>query len=639
MLGRIRAIFAHSWIARISAAVLAVAFGAWGIQGALTGGGVGAQDVATVGAGGAVSVADFDGEFRRALEGEAQSLAQKGSGSADPSAVPPPLRREVGEAVLKRLVNEQVLVAHAHAIGLSVPDAIVRDSIFAIPAFKGPDGQFDRARFDQVLQANHMTEPQVLGLVRNEILTQAAIDPVRDPAAVPPVITRTLFDYAAETRALAIVDVPSASVPAPAAPDDATLRRFYTNHPGSFTVPAFRHIRVVVLSPDTVGRDIHVSEADIRSAYAAARFQLFKPARRTVEVATLPDEARAASVARFWQGGADWKQVEAMAQGDGGTATELTDAAEREFPSPSLGTAVFAAEIGKIAGPAKEELGGFATFRVVDIKPASGDYGSEHDTLRDALATQRAAALIPDRVDRLQDAIAGGGLDKIPADLGAVAAAGTLDEHGTTPEGEPAPLPATGALRNAIIARAFSQAAGAPAQLVQGPKNSGWYALAVDTVTPPRRRTFDEARADVLRDWTAAAQAHAANERATAIYTAAVASHSLDAAGLPVQHPPAFRRGGSTPAGVPSGLVPVAFTMKEGAVTMAASPDGYAVAVLTAINHPQPASEQAGFDRLGAEAREALGNDAALAYTAALTERARPQVNAAAVERVIGEEP
>ena len=280
MLAQIRAVFAHSWIARISAVVLAISFGAWGIGGALTGGGPGAQDVATVRGGGAVSLTDFETQFDRALEQEAQSMAQGGGGSADPSALPPPLRHEVGQEVLRRLVTEQVLVGHAREIGLSVPDDIVRASIFAIPAFKGPDGQFDHARFDQVLQANHLTEAQVLTMVRNEVLDQGLIDPVRAPVVVPPVLVRTLYDYAAETRTLDLVDVPLASMPAPAAPDDATLQRFFRNHPALFTVPEYRKIRVVVLSPDTVGRGVSVSEADIRAAVAAAEPRLFKPARR-----------------------------------------------------------------------------------------------------------------------------------------------------------------------------------------------------------------------------------------------------------------------------------------------------------------------------------------------------------------------
>ncbi|MDT8872482.1 hypothetical protein RAA17_18360 [Komagataeibacter rhaeticus] len=82
--------------------------------------------------------------------------------------------------------------------------------------------------------------------------------------------------------------------------------------------------------------------------------------------------------------------------------------------------------------------------------------------LHDQIAHTRAQALLADRVQKLQDAIAGGGLDSIPADLGAVAVSGDLDASGNTHEGTPAPIPGSDAVRQAVIARVFSQAKGQP---------------------------------------------------------------------------------------------------------------------------------------------------------------------------------
>lgn len=632
MLAQIRRIFAHSWIARIMAAVLAVAFGAWGIQGALTGSGPGAGDVATV-RGGAVSADAFDNAYRRALDDAAQSMAGN-NGPADPSSLPPQIRREVAQQVLRRLVTEQVLVAHARTIGLSVPDAMLREAVFAIPAFRGSDGTFDRQRFDQLLQANHLTETRLLALVRDEMLTQGLIDPVRAGVVMPAPIVRTLFDYAAEQRSVAYVQVRTADMPAPPPPDEAVLRRFQDNHPKLFTVPEYRTIRVVVLSPETVSRDIHVSEEDIKAEYAREEPRLHKPARRSVEVATVSSEAQARALLSFWQNGGNWAQVQALAEKDGGTAVALSDASEGEFPSKALGAAVFAAADGGYAGPVKEELGGFAVLRVTGATAASGDYASMHDQLRDKIAEGRASSTIADRVDRLQDAIAGGGLDRIPADLGAAAAEGTLDAQGMTKDATPAPLPGTDAMRQAIANRAFAELKGAPPELVQGP-GGGWFAVEVTAIEPAHRKSFAEARADVLRAWTEDAQRHAANESATRIYTAARSTHTLDGAGLPVQHPAPFGRNGGG-ADVPPALVRVAFGLKQGDAAMVGTTDGFAVGVLESVVHPTPASEQTGYDRLSEQATAALGNDLEIAYAAHLTDGATPRINEDAVRRVVG---
>ena len=56
-----------------------------------------------------------------------------------------------------------------------------------------------------------------------------------------------------------------------------------------------------------------------------------------------PDEATARSLPRSGTAGADWAAMQKAAQAAGGSATELDDATEAEFPSAELAKAVFAA--------------------------------------------------------------------------------------------------------------------------------------------------------------------------------------------------------------------------------------------------------------------------------------------------------
>ena len=636
MLAQIRTIFANSWVARIGAALLAVAFGAWGIQGALfgQGGANGGADIATV-QGRHVTLDAFGNAYQRQLQQSAQAMAQQTGQPADPSSLPAEAKSEIAQSVLQNLVTQAALVARAEQLGLSVPDASLRQTIFSIPQFKGPDGQFDRRTFNQVLAANNLTEARVLDLVRDEMLTRALIEPVRSGAVAPPAMVRTLFDFGAETRTVQMVSVPDASMPAPAAPDDATLRRFYDNHPQLFTVPETRHIRAVVLSPETVGRDITIPESAIRAAYDAERATVFKPERRSAEIVTVPDAGKAAALASFWRGGASWPQVEAQAAADGAFATALPDAQESEFPTAGLGHDVFAAKPGEVAGPITDAAGSVVLL-VTKVTPAVGDYASEHDALRDRLAAARATSGMQDRVDRLADAIAGGGLDKIPTGLGAEAVEGTLDAAGNTPDGGPAPIPGSDALRQAIIAAAFAARQGAPPNLTPGPGH-GDYALSVEEVTPAHERPFDAARDQVLRLWTADARQREANAAATAIYTAAKAAHALSpaiASGRAVDSPPAFHRGGA-PSGVPPQLAAVVFGLAQGDATMVGTADGFTVGVLTAIGHPQPADDQAAYDRLKGEIVRAISDDLEISYAQSVAAAAKPQINAAAMGRAI----
>ncbi len=636
MLGQIRTIFANSWVARIAAVLLAVAFGAWGIQGALTGGGAGADDVATV-AGQSVTAVDFDSAYQRALDQEAQQMARAQGGAPDPNALPPEMKKEIGAEVIRELVQQRAIVAQAAKLGLRVPDDVLRQTVFAMPVFQN-NGQFDRQRFDQVLQASRLTEKRVLDLERDELMARGLIEPVRASAVAPSVLVKSLFDFIAETRTIDLVNVPFAAVPPPPEPDPAVLHRFYVNHPNAFQAPEYRHVRAVVLSPETIAPDVTVPEAEIRTAYAAQEQRLFKPARRSVQVVTVPTQPKANGIAALWRGGAQWASVKALAESDGGTAVSLADAAERELPSPALGHAVFTADEGAITDPVQDGAG-WVVLRVIGSKAASGDYDSERATLREQIAERHAASAIQDKVDKLQDAVAGGGLDKIPTDTGAVAAEGTLDAQGMTQAGDPAPLPGSPALRTALIAHAFAIAKGTPATLQSGPGGS-YYAVEVQAVTPPRKLGFDAALPSVVKQWHDEAVRHAAEVRAAAIYADAQAAHALGPAaakaGLAVSSAGPFSRA-RPPAGVPAPLARVVFGLRTGTATMVQTGDGYVVALVTGIAHPPVASESRQFDQLQAQVRGSVANDIEASYAAWVVRETKPKLNEGVVTRVLGQ--
>lgn len=636
MLSRMRTVFAQSWLARGLALVLALSFGAWGIQGALLGGGVGAENVARVD-GRPITAQAFDRAYRGELARAAERLGAQQGTPVDPATIPPPMRRGIAQATLAQLVDDAAVVAQGRHLGLSVPDEAIRQAVFGIPQFKGPDGKFDRARFDAVLSQNNLTEARLLDLVRDQLMTEAVLSPIQAAATVPAPMFHLLYDYGAEQRRVQLVEVPFAVMPAPPAPDAATLHRFYLNHPKAFAVPELRRIRVVLLSRQTVARDVQVPDAQVTAAFDAQRARLIKPERRSIRVAVLTDRAKAAAIATFWKGGAGWPSVQAMAAKDGGSTVSLDHSAQIEIPSATLGKAVFAAAPGTVSGPVEGDQG-WNVFEVTDVQAPSGDVASAREQVREQLAEQRAATTIQDRVDRLQDAIAGGGLDRIPAGLGAVAAEGTLDAQGDTAAGEPAPLPGTEAIRRAIVARAFAQKPGAAAQLEPGPEGS-YFALEVLGVTPASERDEAAARADVARLWRQDAIRREADERATAIYVAARAARALgpaaSQAGLAVMNPAPFRRLGA--GSVPPSLTTVAFGLAIGDAAMVETATGFDVAVLVAVLHPPPGAGDPGAARLREELQRSLADDLETGYARDLTRRAAPRIDAATVDRIIGQ--
>ncbi|TLU73896.1 peptidylprolyl isomerase [Lichenicoccus roseus] len=638
MITYFRHLFVDSWAGRAFAVLIFAAFVLWGVGDFFTKLG-GAPDASTVAAVGdrKIGIDDFNNAFHAQLD----QVARQSGGDA--SSLPQQERAQVAMQVLQGLVSRAEALREATRLGLVVPDDVLRQTIFDLPLFKGPDGQFQRSRFDAWLQQNRLTEARVLSIFRDDLTANALVEPLRVGAKAPAVLVRHAYDFAAQTRTVDLVSFPFAAGPAPAPPDQGTLQRYYDNHPQQFQAPEYRRVKLVLLSPQTIARSIDVPEADERALFRAQNNNGSVPEKRSVQVITAPSEARAQALATLWRGGAGWPQMQAAATDS--VPVALDDAARATFPSPEMGSLAFGAKAGEVAGPLKTETG-WVLLKVTKVDPAvTHSFADSRQALHDQIAAARVRDLLADRVQKLQDVIAGGGasgsgLDQVPADLGAVAAEGTLDAQGMTQAGEPAPLPGTDAQRQAIIATAFAQKQGAPPELKQGPDDAE-YALSVEQVTPAAALPFAAVQ-DRVRDAVVAdARRRQAEQQAATLFAAARKAGGLAKlpAGTPglagLVHQPPFGRSGP-PAGVPPQLRQIAFSLKVGQSTMVPGADGFVVATVTGVQHPDPASNRMAYDRLQANLDGSVANDIEVAYATLLRGRKQPTLNAQAIRSVVG---
>ena len=178
------------------------------------------------------------------------------------------------------------------------------------------------------------------------------------------------------------------------------------------------------------------------------------------------------------------------------------DATEVQFPDPDLAKAVFAAPADTVSEPVKGQLGWFVV-KVTKITAGTvTTFDQAKDKLRDQVLAAKAADLMYDRANKLDQLLGNGtSLDDLPGDLGVVGVAGTLDSKGETQAGEPAPIPGPAELKAAIIAAAFQAHQGDPPQLteVQTPSTGGsaYYALTVESIIPPGMKPFDAVKDQV----------------------------------------------------------------------------------------------------------------------------------------------
>src|SRR6516165_8361280 len=62
-------------------------------------------------------------------------------------------------AAIRQIFSEILLDERVHALGLALSDAEVAKQITNDPGFRGPNGQFDRFRFEQIIRNAGYTEP------------------------------------------------------------------------------------------------------------------------------------------------------------------------------------------------------------------------------------------------------------------------------------------------------------------------------------------------------------------------------------------------------------------------------------------------------------------------------------------------
>jgi peptidyl-prolyl cis-trans isomerase D len=632
--------YTNTWPVRALLGLLVAFLVFWGIASSLQSPGDSATTVATV-SGETIDRTAMQQAFQRQMAQVARMFGPNYSPT-------PEMRRSIADRALQQLVTEATIDAHAHRMGMTVTDEAVRTEAFANPAFKGPSGQFDKNTFARVLRTQGFDENSFEKYVRGIMLEQQLLSAVRAGATAPDTLVAALFGYQQEKRIADAVFVPFATAPAPPAPTEAELEHWWANNPEQYARPEYRRIKAVILSTQTIARDITIPDEAVTAAYEQQRNVYNVDEKRSVQILLTADEARAEALAAQWRSGADWAQMQHAATDAGGTAVELPNADRAELPDPSLADAVFAAAPETVPPPIHDPLG-WHVVKVTAITPARHtSFDDIKDTLRKELAEQQAAEQVYDRSTKVEDALAGGGgLDELPADLGLAAVTGTLDAHGNTPEGTPAPIPAEPSVRDAIINAAFQAKPGDPIRLTEVPaqaepgKNPGpsaYYALVVESITPPAGEPFDQVRERVRADWTRNAIHHATEATAAGLLAAVKGGQSLAdaaaAASLTVHPlPPTDRQ--NAPQGFPAQLQQPLFGMKIGEPGMVETADGFVVAVLAEIQVPDARTDPIGYGQARQALQRAVGDDIITAYVNAVRLSANPRVNTQVLNSIV----
>ncbi len=626
--------YLETWYVRAFFLVMVASFVLWGVGDMLRV--IGTNTWAAKVAGTTIETQAREVEYRRALSAAARELPQ----GQEPSAE---LRRQVGEQTLQRMIGQAAMGQELRDLRIVVPEPVLVDTIRKLPAFKGANGQFEKPRFDAVIRGSGMTEFGFLEMMRGELARKQLLDSVTAGATVPESEAAPIYAMQFEKRSADIAAFPIASVPEPPVPDEATARRWFDNHPELYATPEYRRVKVLVVSTGTVAPDIQVTDKDVETAYEQHKSEYTTIAKRSAQVFSVPDEAKAVALADQWRAGADWAAMQEAAKAAGTAGITQDDATEAEFPDPDLAKAVFHTPVDTVPPPVKGALGWFVIKVTKAIEGGVAPFAEVKDKLRERVVTERALDIVYDRANKL-DGLLGNGttLDALPPEPGVAVVTATFDEHGMQPDGTEAALPGEADIRSSILSSAFLTQKGEPPHLteVQTPTTggSGYFALVVEDITPSGQKSFEAVRDAVNEDWRADQRRHSAEQAASAMLKAIKDGKSFsDAArdaGVTPGLSPLVTRTQADP-GLPAEVHRVLFSLKKDEPTMVETPTGFLVAAPVEIISPDHTADPAGYEKLRGIVARTIGTDLATVFTEALRLRANPRINQANVDTII----
>ncbi len=621
-----------NWIGKTVMAVvmgiLVLSFAVWGIGDIFRG--YGQSTVATVGKT-EITVEEFRRIYNERLRLVSQQLGRP---------ITQAQARALGfdQRVLGQILAETALDERVRELGLVIKDDEIAKRILADPAFRGPTGQFDRARFEQIIRNAGYTEQRFIEEQRRSVLRGMIAQTIAAGTIVPKVAIEVVDRFDNEQRAIDYVTLgpAQAGVIPPATPEQLT--KFFDERKTLFRAPEYRKAVLMSLIPEALAPRIEVSDADIKKFYDDNQSRFVTPERRQIQQIVFPKPEDAAAAADKIAKGATFADI-AKERGLKDSDIDIGTLAKSAVADKAIGEAAFKLKPDAVSAPVKGRFG-TALVRVTKIEPEKVRPLAEVSAeIKRDIAVERAKSQLLDNYDKIEDERAAGlTLPEIAKKLKLqVQTIDAIDRSGRDPAGQPVALPEAARL----LPQIFATDVGVESDPLQSQDGYIWYEVA--GITPSRERKLDEVKADVENRWREHEIAEKLKARAKDIVDKLKAGGKLadiaTANNLTLQSVAGLKRGQAN-GGVPARVVNDVFRTAKGAAAAAAgeAPTSQFVFRVTDIVEPKldPASEDA--KRITEALKQSLANDVVNEYLARLESDLGVTVNRNAVNQVVGAE-
>lgn len=312
------------------------------------------------------------------------------------------------EDTLEQMINVRALEEFARSVGLGVSKRLVDGEIASIPAFNGPNGQFDRTTFLSVLAQRKVTEKQLRDDISADLFTRQMLVPVAGASRVPAAIARPYAALTLESRSGLVGFVPSAAMARGNPPTQAELDAYYKQNAARYTVPERRVIRYAPFGKAMLADKAKPTEAEIAAAYKADAAKYAASETRNLTQVILQDQNAARAFEAKVKAGTSFAAAAQQAGLEPATLADQDRARLTDLASKAVADAAFSAAQGAVTAPQRSGLG-WHVVRVDAIRtiPAKS-LDSVRAEITATLAKQKLDAALADLAAKIEDAIADG---------------------------------------------------------------------------------------------------------------------------------------------------------------------------------------------------------------------------------------
>jgi peptidyl-prolyl cis-trans isomerase D len=418
----------------------------------------------------------------------------------------------IDRLVIGQLVAEILLDERARQLGLALSDAEVSRQITNDPTFRGPNGQFDRFRFEQIIRNAGYTEARYVAEQRRRLLRLELVGTIAQGLNAPKSLLAAADRYQNEQRSIEYVLLDRAQAGDIPAPTPETLAKYFEERKILFRAPEYRKVTIVSLIPSEQAHWIEISDADLKRAYEERRARYVTPERRHVLQIDFPSVEAAQAAADRVAKGTSFVEI-AKELGKTEKDIDLGTVAKNAMIDRAVADAAFALKEGEVSAPIAGRFG-TVLVQVAKIEPEQvRSFEEVAPELKQEQATARAKSETLDVYNKIEDARAEGktlaeAAEMLKLPVRTIAA---IDRSGRDSNGNPVNLPDQQRLLPAI----FSTDIGIERDPLQFQDGYLWY--DVTGITPSQDRSLDEVKEQVETRWREQEIAKRLEDKATAI--------------------------------------------------------------------------------------------------------------------------